>query len=372
MSNGRLAVLILTLIAIVFGTNFYIERRLFQWILYIFPYISRPVFAGLYIMVVLTIIVGRFPFLSNKIRKPIAWIGAHWLGISIYLLLFFLLADLVLLIGALYPVQFYVSTAAIILTIAVSGYGFYNAARIKHVSYSIKLKRSLPGEMNIVFISDLHLGDINSEKRLGYIVNRINSLKPDIVAMVGDVFHDDFTAVRNPEKASAHFRNIRATYGVFAVLGNHDAGHTLPQMIELLERSNVKLLNDEHVTIDDKLILLGRTDASPLGGFGGISRKPHAEVMAKVNTLLPVVVLEHNPARMAEYGSEVDLILSGHTHRGQLFPGSLITKWMYTVDYGHYHRASDGVQVVVSQGVHTWMMPMRVGTFNEIVSVVAT
>jgi predicted MPP superfamily phosphohydrolase len=82
---------------------------------------------------------------------------------------------------------------------------------------------------------------------------------------------------------------------------------------------------------------------------------------------MPVIVMEHNPARIGEYGGEVDLILAGHSHRGQMFPGSLITRAMFAVDYGHYQKDADSPHVIVTSGVSTWGPPMRVGTNSEIV-----
>ena len=362
------------------GMNFYVGRSLFRWLIYLYPHIHRPIFTGSYMLIALSVILSRFS-LPVTIKRPIAWIGAHWLGILIYFLLFFLLADFFVLIGSavrlipsdmLQSVRFYAGTAAIISTIGVVCYGLYNAKRIIDVNYEIDIQphKSLSSEMNIVVISDLHLGDINSEKRLEYIVSRINSLEPDIVCILGDIFRDDFSLIRDPGAASAHFKNIKAAYGVFAVLGNHDSGNTLPQMMDFLERSNVVLLNDEHVVIDGRLVLIGRLDASPIRGFGDMSRKPFAEIIADVDTELPIVIMDHSPAHIEEYGSEIDLILAGHTHRGQIFPGVLLVKRMYEMYYGHYRRANDGVHVIITQGVHTWMMPMRVGTNNEVVSVV--
>jgi hypothetical protein len=85
---------------------------------------------------------------------------------------------------------------------------------------------------------------------------------------------------------------------------------------------------------------------------------------------MPVIVMEHNPAHIGEYGKEVDLILAGHTHKGQAFPGSLVTRAMYTVDYGYYQKDTDSPHVIVTSGAGTWGTPMRVGTNNEIVSIV--
>ena len=74
-------------------------------------------------------------------------------------------------------------------------------------------------------------------------------------------------------------------------------------------------------------------------------------------------------ANIGEYGGEVDLILAGHTHRGQVFPANLITKSIFTVDYGHYQKDPGSPHVVVTSGVGTWGMPTRIGTNNEITTI---
>jgi predicted MPP superfamily phosphohydrolase len=140
-------------------------------------------------------------------------------------------------------------------------------------------------------------------------------------------------------------------------------------MMGFLEQSNIKLLNDEHVVIDGRLILVGRLDSSPIGGTGELRRKDFSEVMAQIDANLPVVVMDHNPANINQYDGDADLILSGHTHRGQLFPGSIITGLLFTADYGHYQKDPASPHLVVTQGVGTWLMPMRVGTNSEIVSI---
>ena len=375
-SNRRRNIFILILTIFV-AMNFYVERSLFLWLVSFLPYVPRFIFSSAYAFIALTIILGRLSQLPASVRTPLSFIASFWLGIFIYLMLFFLTSDIVVLAGIitrlipfdmLLTTRFYARTTAIILTTCVFCYGLYNASRFKHVSYDIHLKTKLPKEINIVFISDIHLGSINSENRLESIVKGINDLNPDIVCIVGDIFNDSFSSVRKPEEASALFKSIKAAYGVYAVFGNHDGGSTLLQMMEFLDRSNVKLLNDEYVIIDNRLILVGRLDSSPIGGFGDLKRKPFADIIAGIDAKLPVVVMDHNPARIGEYESNVDLIICGHTHRGQMFPGSLVTRRLYEVDYGHLLTNND-VHVIVSQGVHTWMMPVRIGTFNEIVSV---
>jgi len=357
--------------------NFYVGSRTFQWLSFLFPKINWIIYTCIYVVVAVSFILARLP-LPSAVKGITGSIGSIWMGVFLYLLMFFLLSDLIILIGSavklipanmLQKTRFFAGTAVILLSIGVVCYGLYNANQTRFVSYDVQLNRSMSGEMKIVFISDLHLGDTNSEKRLEGITRLINGLSPDIVCMVGDIFNDNYYSIKNPDKASALFKSIKATYGVYASLGNHDGGRTLGEMTDFLDRSGVKLLNDDYAIIDGRLVLIGRLDSSPIGGFGELSRGDFSEVMARIDANLPVVVMDHNPGNVGQYGAETDLVLSGHTHRGQLFPGGLMTKLLFTVDYGHYQKDSGSPHVIVTQGVGTWMMPMRVGTSNEIVSI---
>ena len=378
MSTGRMIFAIIIITGILGSSFFYVGRRIYQALEFLFPNIDGRIFTCIYIVIALSFILGRMP-LPFFLKGAVGWIGAHWLGLFIYFLLFFIAADLIILIGRIAKLipadmflstRFYAGTAAILLSAAVFCYGIYNARTIKFTSYDVQLNRSLSDEMNIVLISDLHLGDIGSEKRIDDVVRGINSINPDIVCIAGDIFTDDYFRLKNPDKASALFRSIESAHGVYASLGNHDGGSTFSEMMDFLERSNIKVLNDEHVIIDDRLVLIGRLDSSPIGGFGGLARKDFPEVIAPVDVSYPVVVMEHNPARIGEYGYDADLILAGHTHRGQLFPGGIFTKLIFAADYGHYQKDANSPHVVVTQGAGTWMMPIRVGTNNEIVSVI--
>ncbi|MCL2528423.1 MAG: metallophosphoesterase [Defluviitaleaceae bacterium] len=253
--------------------------------------------------------------------------------------------------------------------------------QIRTVTYEVEFQRSLEGEMTIVLISDLHLGEVASERRLGRIVAQINGLNPDIVAIAGDIFNDDFHALRDPEGAAALLRGINAPLGVFACLGNHDTGPTIGLMKEFLVESNIQLLNDEHAIVDNRLVVIGRLDALPPwtgDGFGDMRRRDFVYVMEDVKADLayqglpldlPVVVIDHNPANIGEYGSNVDLALFGHTHSGALFPISLVTRAMFVIDRGHFRQDSQSPHIIVTQGVHVWSIPLRVGTRNEIVVV---
>jgi len=361
------------------GANFYIARRLYQWLGLLSLNINVKVYTCIVIIFALSLFLGFSP-LPSGIRGVFAWIGAYWIGIFVYLLIFTLVTDFAVLIGSItklipaptpQSVLFYRGLATVLLTAGVVSYGLFNASQVRHVSYELQLGDTALGGMRVVLISDSHLGAINNfEKNLEKTIAAINDLTPDIVCIAGDIFNDDFYNIRDPNRASNLFRSIDATYGVFACLGNHDGGSTLPRMIEFLERSNVKLLSDEYVLIDDRLALFGRMDSRPIGGSGELRRRDITSVIASIGAELPVIVMEHNPSHIYEYGGEVDLILAGHTHKGQLFPGGLITRAMYTADYGHYQKDSGSPHVITTSGIGSWGPPMRVGTNNEIVDIV--
>ncbi|WP_339254456.1 metallophosphoesterase [Sporosarcina sp. FSL W8-0480] len=361
------------------SANYYIARKTYHWLRLVFPTIHPKLYIGIYIFIASSIILAFLP-LPSVVKGVLSWISAYWMGVFVYLLLFIVLANLILLTGRLLKliakpiprnIHLYAGLTVFLLTTIVVSYGIYNATQIKNVSYDIQIKGDqLPEDIHMVLISDLHLGAINSEKRIKSIVENINSLEPDIVTIAGDLFNDDYNAIKNPEKAIELLKSIQTKYGVFASLGNHDGGETFDEMVRFLEKSNITLLNDEHVIIDDKLILVGRLDPSPIGGFGGLQRKDIIEILAPIEDIdLPIVVMDHTPSKLELYEEDIDLLLAGHTHRGQLFPGSLITNAIFEVDYGHYQKSATSPHVIVTSGVGTWGMPMRVGTNNEIVSI---
>ncbi|MDW0117502.1 metallophosphoesterase [Sporosarcina thermotolerans] len=367
------------IISIYGSANYYIARKTYQWLRLVFPNIKPKLYTGIYIFIASSIILAFLP-LPSGIKSVLGWISAYWMGVFAYLLLFILMANLILFIGSLLKlipkpmprsIHLYAGLAVFLLTTSIVSYGIYNATQIKHVSYDIQMEGDrLPEDINMVLISDLHLGAVNSEKRLESIVENINLLEPEIVTIAGDLFNDDYNAIKNPEKAIELLKNIKTKYGVYVSLGNHDGGDTFDEMVRFLEKSNITLLNDEHVIIDDKFILVGRVDPSPIGGFGGLQRKDIMEILTSINDIdLPIIVMDHTPSKLELYEDKIDLLLAGHTHRGQLFPGSLITNAIFEVDYGHYQKNATSPHVIVSSGVGTWGMPMRVGTNNEIVSI---
>jgi len=365
----------LTVMTLLLGlSHFYLARYAFRALQKFFPGISFAAVALVFLLLAAAMVLAFFRSMlpiPAGIKHLLPWIGFCWMGVFLYLLLFALVTDLPLLILSLLRGKLPSSyrqigaLVGLVCALGVSCWGFLHASQIRHVSYDIAAGQGEP--LTIVLISDVHLGALGSETRLDKIVAEINTRKPDLVCIAGDFFDSDFAAIRDPEAAAEKLRQIQSTYGVYLSLGNHDAGTTFPQMLEFPESCGIRLLADQAVTIDNRLILAGRLDSGPIGGYGGLARQELASILPENSCCLPVVVLDHNPAHADSYDSRTDLVLCGHTHRGQLFPGELLTRRLFPVDYGYYR--ADGPHVVVTSGVGTWGMPMRVGTNCEIVTI---
>ena len=376
--------LIIAIALFFFGSNVYISCRMFQGFHAVFPNLS-----GLWFGIVCAVLVALAFFawirphlvipVPRPVRNALALYGAYWIGTYVYLLLTLLAADLVLLLlGALKllplpapeTARLVSDLAALAVTAVILVAGTVHADTFVYPSYEVRTERITDGrEWNIVLVSDLHLGAVNSEKRLTKLVDGINAGNPDIVCIAGDIFDNDFASILNTEKCARTLKSIRSKYGVYACLGNHDTGSTRQKMIDFLPQCGITLLDERYTVIDGQLILAGRMDASSTGGDGAKKRGAFGDVIAGADAELPLLVLDHNPAHIDEYPDRADLILCGHTHRGQIFPGSLFTRRLFTVDHGLYRRDEHSPHVIVTSGAGTWGMPMRVGSDSEIVSI---
>jgi uncharacterized protein len=212
-----------------------------------------------------------------------------------------------------------------------------------------------------VLASDLHLGHVHHRGFSARIVRKILSLKPDVVFLAGDVF--DGTSI-DARDVLAPFRFLRASFGVFFSTGNHELFRGDTYFAESIRAAGIRVLENEKVILDGLQIL-------------GVPylHATHAEHFRSVLAKLAIdpsrasILLTHAPDRpaiTAEAG--IGLQLSGHTHRGQFFPFSWITRRIYgQFTYG-LTRLGD-TQFYVSSGAGTWGPPLRLGSQAEIVQI---
>jgi predicted MPP superfamily phosphohydrolase len=284
-----------------------------------------------------------------------------WLGIIAIAFFIFLVQRLATLV---FPGQKKaLGIAALAITGIITIISLINGLQppgVKRMNIPIK---NLPRELNgfsIVQLSDLHLQH-NSKSRLTYIVDKVNSLKPDLIVITGDLI--DANICDDPSFCH-NLKRLEATHGVLAVTGNHEyfAGPGVFQ--ELAERSHITVLKNQAVTIAGSLQVIGLndTEARRLGDNGG----PNLEAAMKTcHPDKPTVLLFHRPLgfdKAVEKG--VDLQLSGHTHAGQIPPMDIIVWFYYKYPAGLYKK--DDSYIYTSSGTGWWGPPMRFLSKNEI------
>lgn len=299
-------------------------------------------------------------------------IGAYWMAVF-YLAV--LLVPLARITGRLlrltrlsrHHTEKAVGAATLIMIVALLAFGSFNAYSPVVRSYDIRIAKPAPGveTLNIVMAADMHFGLLSGRRHAERLVREINALRPDLVLFPGDLLDDGIEQFQS-RKIGTVLSGIDARYGVYASLGNHDRHHGPAQeLLEALEQGGMRVLYDEAVVIDDAFTLVGRRDRSDRG------RAPLAALMANVDTGKPVILLDHQPFGLEEARQlGVDLMVSGHTHRGQVFPGNWITERLYENDWGHLQR--DGFHSIVTSGYGFWGPPIRIGSRSEIVQITVT
>ena len=359
--------------------NFYVGKRILIWVSTIFPKFNNHIFWIIYVLLALCIFIGyavpRFKF--TRIAKIIS---GYYMGAFLYLLMIFIVIDIIRIIfkhttllnqSIVNNHKTLIITGSIIF-ICVAGliiYGNYNAKNIKIINYNVNINKSQKEnkELNIVMISDIHMGDIIGYKEIEEILQKINNLKPDVILISGDIFDGDYYAVEDIEKIENEFKTLKSKYGIYAVLGNHDAGDSYDKMVEFFNAANIKLLQDEFIEVEEEFIVAGRNDFSSIRRQGN-ERKDVKSLLENVDTDKPIIMLDHQPSAINEEAdNNVDLLLCGHTHKGQLFPGNLITNNIFLNDYGYLKVQN--TNVIVSSGVGTWGPRMRIGSKSEIVNI---
>ncbi|MFZ1081639.1 MAG: metallophosphoesterase [Candidatus Kryptoniota bacterium] len=337
----------------------------------------RAVYVVAFIFLAISYIASVFLERADIIvwGKPLSWIGSFWIGAFVYFLLIVAAIDLLRLINHFLPFfpAFITSnparsafTAAIVvisIVAVVLVYGFINAHIIRVRTFDITIAKEAGKRktLNIVMASDIHLSSIIGRSRIKSIVEKINSLSPDLVLLPGDIVDGDLNPVIH-QNLGESLRQIRAPLGVFAITGNHEYIGGVERACKYITDHGVKMLRDTSVFVDESFYIVGREDRSAR------KRRPLKELMENVDTKYPVILMDHQPFHLDEAEANgIDLQLSGHTHHGQMWPFNYITDMVYELAYGYLVKGS--THIYVSSGVGTWGPPLRIGADPEIVDV---
>lgn len=272
------------------------------------------------------------------------------------------------------PKRYYAGAIALFITTVYMGTGWYLANDVWRTEYAVHTDK-MPGSLRIVQIADSHVGTTFDGEGFAGHIQKIQEEKPDVVVVTGDYVDDD-TSREDMEIACRALGSLRTTYGVYFAFGNHDKGYYGSQyrgysgddLIAELKKNGVSVLQDESVLLDNRFYIIGRKDRSE-----GANRMEMKDLVKNLDRRKYMVVLDHQPHDYdAQEASGVDLVLSGHTHGGQLFPINYVGEWTKENEktYGLIKR--ENTNFIVTSGISDWAIRFKTGCKSEYVVVDVT
>lgn len=293
----------------------------------------------------------------------------HFIVISLLIDVFYFLFKKVFKIeknGALKKI-YSICIIPFLITILVCGYGYFNIRNIVETGYTIYTDKNIGEDIRILLITDSHYGDILDKDSLDKVKNRLDEVKADIVVLGGDIV-DEYTTKEEMEYIFKVFGNIENKDGIYYVSGNHDyqnyklkPEYSNEELVKAISDNEITYLRDSYLSINDNVVIAGREDFS-------LGRKEVSNTLSGVNNSNYIIMIDHQPL---DYEKEkdlgVDLILSGHTHGGQVFPVEYLIKLFHTADLSYGHKKIDGMDAIVSSGIAGWGYPIRTQKHSEYV-----
>ena len=302
-------------------------------------------------------VIDRMPLSLARVCYDI---GDSSIIVLLYLVMIFLVLDLgrlVHLIPREWLYHNFYTTA--IITMGVFVLFLVGNIKYRHkvrVPLQLTTSKPLAKPLRLVMLSDLHLGYHNPKAELHRWVDMINAEKPDYVLIAGDIIDISVRPLME-ENMAEEFKRIQAP--VYACLGNHEYYTGEPLAKQFYKDAGINLLRDTSVVVGD-LCIIGRDDRT------NSHRKAGAKLFAEADHSKYTIVLDHQPYYLEQAErAGIDFQLSGHTHRGQVWPISWITDNMYECAYGEHQRGN--TRYYVSSGMGIWGGKYRIGTQSEYV-----
>jgi len=339
-------------------------RSLFPWIFWI---TAATFIAGQFLE------RGSFTYFS----QIVTYIGSYWLVFAWYALLMVIAIDLIRVLNHyLTFIPENISTtvfsgtvlfsvvSGIALTLVLAGAINAYIPKIRKVNITIDKALENEKEIKVALVSDIHMGFIIGNNRTSRLVNRLNKANPDLILLAGDIVdHNPNPVIR--KDLGRHYTRLNPKYGIYAVTGNHEYIGTPKLSIDYLSNFGINYVRDSTVVLENGITIIGREDREK-PRFTFTRRKTVAELIEHVDKTKPIFLMDHQPVEYDRVESEgIDLMVSGHTHKGQFWPFGYITRRVYELDWGYKKKGN--TNFYVSSGYGTWGPPVRIASRSEIV-----
>lgn len=269
--------------------------------------------------------------------------------------------------------RYHAGSAAVLLSVLALSAGWYLGHHVWRTDYAFETEKAVK-PLRVVMFADSHTGTTFHADGFARHAAAMQQAEPDVVIVSGD-FVDDETTREDMAATCRTLGAMKTAHGVYFVFGNHDKsyygaqrrGYSAADLAAELEKNGVHVLTDEAVLVADSFYVIGRRDFSVENEQGG-RRASMAELVRDLDKGKYMIVADHQPAdcaRQEEAG--VDLVLSGHTHGGQLFPFNQVGKWIGANDLVYGHEKRGGTDFVVTSGISDWAIKFKTGTKSEFV-----
>jgi len=254
--------------------------------------------------------------------------------------------------------------SSLIAATALSGTALYNARHVELQKVRIKLK-GLKKEYKIIQLSDVHIGGLIDAAFIREIVERVNQREPDLVVITGDLVDIE---LKYAYEALSELQKLRSTYGTFFVVGNHEYFHGVTEIIDMLNKLDIRVLQNENIYIGELGSGFNLVGVYDVMGYRTQSYIPDIHKAIEGIKASPTILLAHQPRYIHEVPHSIDLMLSGHTHGGQLYPFRALVKLQQPYISG-LHQHTEDMQIYVNKGTGFWGPPMRLGASSEITEI---
>ncbi len=302
----------------------------------------------------------------GTVARSIEFVGANWIGVLFLLFTALVLAELVTLGGWLLPALApRIRTGAALAGLALAGIALVQGLRAPAVREHDVVLPGLPRErdgLTLVVASDLHLGTLIGRRWLAARIAQIEALRPDAVLLVGDLVDSDLDGALSLQPTLA---TLRAPLGVWAVLGNHDVYAGTPRVVAFAEGAGVQVLRNRSASPAPGLTLAGIDDPATLRRGGAADQRLAAALATPRSGA--TILLAHTPESAtaeAAAAAGAGLMLSGHTHGGQIWPFGHLVEKRHPLFVGRYSVGA--MTVLVCRGTGTWGPRMRLWHRGEL------